>query len=413
MQLEKIFLNFSFFLSFPASIGEFILTVVKARGPEYLSKWYLNPWVLTGAAALLIKIPLSLIHPLSKLSKVSVLSLVIIVYGVLLIIVKSIYQINAKKNISNSSLISNGTMFGEKKTDEIYEMAKFNLNILKALTIFGFSYANHYIMLECLSEMKRPTKQRVYALASGNNGFVALVYVVCALLGYFAFVEKKEENILSAMSGIEVDICRIGFAIMMALSYPLVLSPARDNLIWLLHELTPLGKNDTLAKVQIDKSGDPIFVGFRRNLFPHSFSFYAVTVGLVTFTYLLANSFPSVSSILNIFFSISGGLLVFCGPSVCYFMLLARMSYRDRPINQLNRLQKLIAGVSDDNNSNLDLNRIPTGALIETEEQLKADATFAQKSSTTMNVIGAINIIFGLFVFFVGTSLSIKDVIQN
>lgn len=197
--------------------------------------------------------PLSCVTPISRLSNVSFLGLLVILYGFFLIVIKSGLQIRETGNVATAA--SNWTF-----------------ELLISITTIGFAYANHYIYLDITSEMENPTAKRNDSLLFGSNLFCVLIYSLIGILGYMAFGVNTAENIFFNMVGHEVAICRIGFAIMLALSYPLCIDPCRRNVIWLIE--TSLNVKPHQKQIEVGNG----WVQSYSRIFSEGWLFYTVTI---------------------------------------------------------------------------------------------------------------------------------------
>jgi hypothetical protein len=130
-------------------------------------------------------------------------------------------------------------------------------------------------------------------------------------------------------------------------------------------------------------------------------TFYTLTVLIMLLTYVLANSFQNVSDILDVFFSLAGGLLVFIGPAVLWYLV-----NRNEEKDQFSKVSTSIAKESSKENS----------AMLVAELDADYEAarqTFMQGPSLLWKFVAALNVLLGLFVLFAGTFFSLKKIFVN
>jgi len=318
------------------------------------------------------------------LAKASLLALVIILYGIVLIIYGSVNQI-AKEGVAGKTL------------------GIASLSLMSTISVIGFSYANHFIYLELTSEMERPTRARHVSLITASSGACILIYGFIGLIGYMAFGHMTDDVILDNIPGVPTQICYIAFAVMLCLSYPLVLSPIRDNLTWFA---TQFGLKQPATRIV--ESNQVWIVRSYNRVFSQGWVFYTFTVCIMLVTYILANSFSKVGDILDVFFSISGGVLVFIVPAAAWWVIGFRA--------ETNSLGASIQKQSDMSKWQQWCLKEVADADIVTIEDTDLDYevardTFPHSRAGILKFAAVVNIAFGMFIFTVGTAFAIRNVI--
>jgi amino acid permease len=109
---------------------------------------------------------------------------------------------------------------------------------LKNLAIFVFSFTCHQNVFSVVNEIKNRTQVRVNMVIAAAIGSALLLYLIVAFEGYRTYGSNVMGNILlNYPQTALVTIMRISISVMVVLSYPLQLDPARRCITSFVHAL--------------------------------------------------------------------------------------------------------------------------------------------------------------------------------
>jgi amino acid permease len=97
-----------------------------------------------------------------------------------------------------------------------------------------FAFVNHFTMVSLVPVMERPTPARRATLNLVATAACLLIYLPCAVCGYLMFSKTKAPTILDVPDHTLFAVARGVVALVIAVSYPLLLDPARSSLASML-----------------------------------------------------------------------------------------------------------------------------------------------------------------------------------
>lgn len=212
----------------PLVIGTFL-----GMDPEGV--WFLTGNLLIIIVTVFIILPLALMKHLGYLGYTSGLSLTCMVFFLISVIYKkfelgcAIWHNETAELQSNSSpgLLSEG--FNRSCEPQMFTV---DSQMFYTVSIMAFAFVCHPEVLPIYTELSRPSKQRMQAVANVSIGAMFIMYGLTATFGYLTFYSSVEAEMLQMYSQQDLLILCVRLAVLLAvtLTVPIVLFPIRRAL---------------------------------------------------------------------------------------------------------------------------------------------------------------------------------------
>jgi amino acid permease len=258
---------------------EFTVNVISEVIPSLNEYKTSLPLIVTIVTAVLI-LPLAAQRDMSALAKGAMIGMVCMGYIMLLTVGDYIYS------LINSTAAT-----------DVIMLAPFSFGgFFKTFSGMLFAFVNHFTLLAVVPVMVDPSPKRRMSLTLSSSGVVLGFYLLAAVCGYLHFGAKVPQLVLNGCTAVSGPIkwayqtANLLVAIVLILSYPLLLDPARG----------------TIEGALIRFAGGA----------PHSASrSLIITFALVAFPTFIALTFKDkVLQILDVFVAFTGSLLLFIFP---------------------------------------------------------------------------------------------------
>lgn len=276
-------------------------------------KFYVNEKLLTTIFVTVFVLPISCLKDLSKLAITSVIGMVMMISITGLVVYKSVTSDIRTEALSAAATINPNFAAKIKSFSDLDYFPSLGLSALGCFGALIFAYMNHFTMTSMTQVLKDPTPKRRMTLNLAATGLTTGIYLIMAFFSYRYFRNAVVSNSLSIPVMTTVfAVAKLAVAIVLILSYPLLADPTRGAL-------------DSLFSIITGDSE-----GFRNAA---TIRHYAETAAVVLIPLLVAVTTGVASlSILDIFSSFFGSILIFVLPPV--FFLKLKRKYITRPIER-------------------------------------------------------------------------------
>jgi amino acid permease len=199
----------------------FFADVFDVEQPDVLStgeliveeKWRI---LLAVCVVFLLLVPLSLLPRIDFLKYTSGLALVCISYIIVVIAIAAVSEIVEVSNATSS-----------------ITYAHFSIELFAAAPVITFAFAFQTSLFPVRREMKEP--ERIKSLVTWSVVISGCMYVTVGVLGYLAFLDDVESNILLNFDrNLPVQLGKIALVIVLVFSYPLMNFACRVSVLNLL-----------------------------------------------------------------------------------------------------------------------------------------------------------------------------------
>lgn len=272
-------------------LGALIFYIVLAAGyvvgflsycvkPEVIQAqpWYLNNSLMMLFMVLLM-FPIACMRDMSALGKASIVGMICMFYVLGLTVID--YFIDSAQRTVAPAIVG----FGVETFAGVFS------SLL-------FAFVNHFTMVSVVPALIDPSSARRTKLTTVSSSLVFLFYLVIGLFGYLHFGTTTTDNILAHGTTLAYAIARLMMAIMLILTYPLLLDPCRGTIEGALALISPSFKKPSMIRSVI------------------------ITAAIMTISGLIGYFKPSeAGKILGCTVAFSGSLMVFVFPSA-YFLKL-------------------------------------------------------------------------------------------
>lgn len=357
-------------------IGENLRTAVEYfELGHHADMWYTQSNFMMAIVGLGVMLPLSCLRTLGALANASIVALIAMLYAVVLIPFS--FAMNERPAVKHVYWVNP------------------SLEIIGAFSTIGMAYVNHAVVVECLSEMRPTSPSSRKLLTMSSSALITVVYIMVSIVGYLHFGDTVQQNILQS----EPDdgwftAARLAVALVVSLSFPLVCSPARRCLDWILRELCKKRKtrSETEPAVTVCTWQHPVMESIR---------FYGETLFIFGISFLLAVAVSGIDKLFTIFGSLGGSLIVYVFPALFFLKvalsngLLRRRGWLLVPASRT--VMSPDVEVQDNDQTPL--------LVVEAEVADRPDVQI----SNFLIAAAYINVIVGLFLFFIGTVYSITQ----
>jgi amino acid permease len=112
------------------------------------------------------------------------------------------------------------------------EMISTKPTIFVGMSVMSVSYLCHFNMLPVHTELKTPTRRRIFKIIFRTMSIATFLYLVVGWFGYLQFGDDVQGSILDNYPDDDalVTVARLGLAITLLLSYPLLTHPCRASI---------------------------------------------------------------------------------------------------------------------------------------------------------------------------------------
>ncbi|CAK6449941.1 unnamed protein product [Pipistrellus nathusii] len=280
--------------------------------------WFLNGNLLIIMVSVLIILPLALMRHLGYLGYTSGLSLTCMLFFLISVIYKKFHI---------SCDVGHNETAAESKSPPVHPIQGLNVSceaqmftvdsqMFYTVPIMAFAFVCHPEVLPIYTELCRPSKRRMQAVANVSIGAMFCMYALTATFGYLTFYSSVEAEMLQMYSQKDLLILCVRLAVLLAvtLTVPVVLFPIRRALQQLLF---PSKAFSWLRHV-------------------------AIAVILLVLVNVLVIYVPTIRDIFGVIGSTSAPSLIFILPSVFYLRIVPS---EVEPLSSWPKIQALCFGV--------------------------------------------------------------------
>eukprot|EP01134_Creolimax_fragrantissima_P002868 CFRG2868T1 len=184
-------------------------------------------------------------------------------------------------------------------------------SIMKVFPVFVVSYSIGPVLFSIFNAMDKQTAKRMDISGAFTVSLVTVLYAIICVCGYTAFGSNVTPDILDSFPiSVVASIARVGTAVVVTFSYPLLMHTARDSCIHACETLFILvGKIDQGSSIldHTSKSGNILF--------------YATAIVLNLSAFVLAYCHVNFNTILSITGAIGNINLSFTIPALLYWKM--------------------------------------------------------------------------------------------
>uniref|UniRef100_A0A8C9KK81 Solute carrier family 38 member 5 n=1 Tax=Panthera tigris altaica TaxID=74533 RepID=A0A8C9KK81_PANTA len=196
--------------------------------------WFLKGNLLIIIVSVLIILPLALMRHLGYLGYTSGLSLTCMLFFLISVIYKK-FQLDCPVGLNETEVESkNPTALPIQGLNRSCEAHMFTVDsqMFYTVPIMAFAFVCHPEVLPIYTELCRPSKHRMQAVANVSIGAMFCMYGLTATFGYLTFYNSMEAEMLHMYSQRDLLILCVRLAVLLAvtLTVPVVLFPIRRAL---------------------------------------------------------------------------------------------------------------------------------------------------------------------------------------
>jgi len=270
------------------------------------SSVYGSSTFLLAISSLVFLMPLSSMRNLKSLRFTAVGALLIILYTAGLI------AIRAASNPRNASVV----------------LVRGDDGLFIGIPVTMVSFTMHYNTPRLFFELKDRSTRKMASIGAVSFGAALVLYELTAYCGYSLFGADTKSDILANFNDNDTaaNVARVGLAIVMIVSFPIVLNAFRAAVTSLLPEswqrqIENGDKNDE----EVENGGKESLglFGLAERL-ARDWAFLLLTFALVALSLGTALAIPNLGLILGYKGALGGTLIVYVLPAVFYFVLLGR-----------------------------------------------------------------------------------------
>lgn len=206
--------------SLSLSVAQFAPELPKGHVLEATWLWMLVAWVIAAALASLKSVEF--------LAYTSAGAVACVLYTTVIVVLYSVGVFDPCQGKDAATCVGEVNAF----TPDVS-------GILTSIPVFFTAFACAPSLFNIYNDMINPTERRLNLATITSLTICTALYLVVALCGYFTYGSNVAGNILSSYPvEIWATIARIGTAFVVTVSYPLLMHPARDACIHILHFIT-------------------------------------------------------------------------------------------------------------------------------------------------------------------------------
>ena len=209
-------------------------------GLAHLSGRTFHPKIVSGIILYLIVLPVSCLKDLSKLGVVSIFGMLIMLAVTVLTIYNHLSSniLDLVRSLPNQELI-NPEYFAKYQG----QPAVFPPLTFASIGCFGsiaFAYTNHFALVGTVNSLAHPTPTRLAFLIILSTIFTATLNILIGLFSLFFFKNTQVSDILSRpLMNTAFAWAKLGVALALSFTFPLLLSPLRGLLDCLMIRIIP------------------------------------------------------------------------------------------------------------------------------------------------------------------------------
>jgi len=261
---------------------------------------------LLAVSSLAFLMPLSSMRNLKSLRFTAIGALLIILYT------SGLIAIRAASNPRNASVV----------------LVRGDDGLFIGIPVTMVSFTMHYNTPRLFYELKDRSTRKMALIGAVSFGTALILYELTAYCGYSLFGADTKSDILANFGDNDTaaNIARVGLAIVMIVSFPIVLNALRAAVLSLLPESWQKQiengdkKEEEIDTIVQDKQG--VFAFIRR--LASDWAFLLLTFVLVAVSLGTALAIPNLGLILGYKGALGGTLIVYVLPAIFYFVLLSR-----------------------------------------------------------------------------------------
>ena len=326
---------------------EYLLQYVTYDDKGIENHWFLDMvnllmsrrvWITSG---LFITGPISFLPTLDALKFASTLSLMLILaLGVVIILyAEKVLDPCSCAILSPTNFSLNGTIENHKSANITSSVPDFGSpynssccaqitmepitdfrDTVKYISIFVFSFTCHQNIFSVFNEIENRTQHRIDMTILLAISIAFILYLIVAIEGYRTYGGNVQSDILrSYPKSLVVTIMRIAMAMMVCLSYPLQLNPARKCISSIIKALRERNRYTSLTSSQVTSSNAVTIQRF--NEFAIYFEHVTVTSIFLTLSYMIAMVVEDLGIILAIVGATGSTMVSYILPGILYIQL--------------------------------------------------------------------------------------------
>lgn len=270
----------------------YVIDFLKFVHPGVAGAWFSDYTYMTIMIAL-VTLPMACLRDMSALGKASIMGMVCMCY-ILVLTVVDYFVDSAGRAATESPLIIASSI------DTFFQ----------CFSTMLFAFVNHFTMVSLVPVLIDPTPSRRAKVTIYSATFIFVFYAILATFGYLHFGVNTATNLLNSSTSATAwaswtyNLGRLMMAIVLILSYPLLLDPCRGTI------------EGALGKFLGGRPAWKSTAGIRS---------IAITVALIVISALVGIFFQSqADTILKASTAFSGSLMVFIFPSAFFLKLSDR-----------------------------------------------------------------------------------------
>lgn len=184
---------------------------------------------------------------------------------------------------------------------------KWGFGVLASLPGLALAFGAQSSAPFIYNELERPTQLRFAKVFFAGNFSSVAVYLVVALCGYYSFGDKVKDNLLESYPHrLEVQIGRLGLALVVLFSYPLLALPFRKSVASLVY----------ICGISPPKESTSFFESNPIEVLP--------TVLLLGFNLYVGLANVSLGLVIDFAGALGATIVVLFGPSTCYLLVFRK-----------------------------------------------------------------------------------------
>lgn len=267
--------------------------------------WLLKAKFLQILAMIFPIFPLGSLKNLSSLSIVSLLSLMAIAYLIGLVCQDGVRSV-ISGDVKTPAYILNGPA------------------LFFTIPSVGLAFTNQPNIYEIVDELKNPTPRRIACVSYSATLVCVILYLVVGVFGYLKFGDETRTNILlnyqDGLSPTETILFatgKVGMAMSMMVSYPLLLFPCRLCLHTLIQQAPGMVQHAMRSTCGC------ALPKYLQNLeVSGQVWFYGETISIICLTYLVSILVPNIVKVFGLTGALTGSFVVFIMPGAFALKLL-------------------------------------------------------------------------------------------
>ncbi|ELT91159.1 hypothetical protein CAPTEDRAFT_229032 [Capitella teleta] len=181
----------------------------------------------------------------------------------------------------------------------------------KCLPIFSLAFACQTQLFVMYDALPEPSLNRMTHIARSAITMCTVVYFCVGFFGYIAFYQEEVmgDILMNFRPTLFTEGVKCGFVISVAVSFPLVIFPARASLYTLLFSKDP-GHHD----------------GLQTSIYIPPLHFKCMTIAIVTITLIVGIIVPNIEFVLAITGATMGSMICFVFPAITYISVASVLS---------------------------------------------------------------------------------------